>query len=131
MDGEICIMTFESWGLSWGSGFLGARSEMEEESYKERVLETWPCGCRKWYTRTMVGEVIEQQDLTRSEICCGLDTLVERETEAEGRMIYAYTEHGEHSPEYKQAASVHADVHAKIEKHCNNSMPTVEVLGAE
>ncbi len=101
---------------------------MDEERYREQVLETWPCGCRMLYTRTMVGETIEQRDLTRSEICWGLETLLERETDTEGRIIYAFTEHGEHSPEYRRALSVHTEVHTKIEEHYNNSMPTVEVL---
>ncbi len=101
---------------------------MDEEGYRQHVLETWPCGCRIWYTRTIVGETIEQQDLTRSELCWGLQTLFEREPEAEGRAVYAYIEHGEHSPEYQRAAAEHAEVRTKIEKHYDNREPTVEVL---
>jgi hypothetical protein len=102
-----------------------------EERYRDCVIETWPCGCRRLYTRTIVGDSIEQADLIGSEACRRLNSLLEREMEAEGRMIFAYTEHGEHSLEYQRSASVYAEVHTKIEEHCDNSMPTIDVLGAE
>ncbi len=101
---------------------------MDEKVYRQCVLETWPCGCRMWYTKIIVGETIEQQDLTRSELCWGLETLFEREPEVEGRAVYAYLEHGEHSLEYKRAASDQAEVRTKIEKHYHNRVPSVEIL---
>ena len=75
---------------------------MGEERYRKRVLETWPCGCRMWRIYTRVGDSIEQKELERREMCWGLESLFELRERAEQRQARAYSERGEHSPEYSR-----------------------------
>ena len=102
---------------------------MGEERYEQRVLETWPCGCREWYVETVVGDAVEWRALERREMCREIARLVEREERAELRVATALVEHGEHSPEYKRATIAHLDVLGKVAEHYNDGVPDVEVLG--
>ena len=101
---------------------------MGEERCKERVLYTWPCGCRQWLIRTVVGDAIEWEEVRRSEPCRELKALIERSEKAERRAVDVYLEYGGQSPEYRRAVGAHGDADAKVEEHTWEVSPTVEIL---
>ena len=101
---------------------------MGEQRFDQRVLETWPCGCRAWRVEIVVGDIVAEEWIERFEGCREYQALVEREKRAELRTGAAYLEHGEGAPEHTRAVMAQEDIAGEIEEHHKNGVPTVEVL---
>jgi hypothetical protein len=92
-----------------------------------RHLHTWPCGCREWVVSVMQGALLVDGRSERFEPCPEFKALSSRDRRAELDVAAAYSEHGEHSPEYRRADRIHKDVLARMEEH-HQEVGTVELV---
>jgi hypothetical protein len=92
-----------------------------------RHLHTWPCGCREWVVSVMEGDLLLEERPQRFVPCREFAALAERERSAELDQAAAFSEHGEHSPEYRRANMIHVDVLARMEEH-HGTAESVELV---